>query len=200
MLKIIGPDLDELERLAGPVQGILHNVPGIENIAAYHSLGRLRLDFRIDPGKCLRWGVPAADVSAVLQPALGGNTVSQMVEGEKTFNITVRWPKRLRDSETAILDLPIDITNNKVDVGGPLKNTPRLRLRDLVSPVGKDGEPDPKGAFLRSGAAAIYRENGRRLLPVRFSVRGRPLADARAEAAKKLAPLLKAPYCIEWSD
>jgi len=200
LLKIIGPDLDELERLAGSVQKILHDVPGIDSVAAFHSLGQPRLDFRIDPDKCQKWGVTAADVSALLQPALGGNTVSQMIEGEMMFNITVRWLKRLRDSEAAILDLPIDVINNKVDAGDPIKNTPRIRLRDLVSPVGKDGEPDPKGEFMRSGAAAIYREDGRRLLPVRFSVRGRPLADARAEAAKKIAPLLKGTYRIKWSE
>jgi cobalt-zinc-cadmium resistance protein CzcA len=53
---------------------------------------------------------------------------------------------------------------------------------------------------VRPGIAVIYREQGKRLLPVRFSVRGRPLADVRAEAATKIAPLLKAPYRIEWSD
>jgi cobalt-zinc-cadmium resistance protein CzcA len=53
---------------------------------------------------------------------------------------------------------------------------------------------------VRIGAAAIYREDGKRLLPVRFSVSGRPIVDARTEAAKKIAPLLKAPYRIEWSD
>jgi Cu/Ag efflux pump CusA len=200
LLKVFGPDLDELERLAGSVSGILRTVVGIESVAAYHSLGQPHLDFRIDPEKCQKWGVTVADVSLVLQTALRGRSLSAMVEGEKSFDITVRWPKRLRESETAILDLSFDIANNKVDATEPLKNTPRIRLRDLVSPVGKDGKPDPKGEFLRSGAAAIYRENGNRLLPVRFSVSGRPLADVRAEAAKKIAPLLKAPYRIEWSD
>jgi Cu/Ag efflux pump CusA len=200
LLKIVGPDLDKLERLAGSVQGILRTVPGIECVAAYHSLGEPHLEFRIDPDKCQKGGVSGADVATVLQTALGGKSLTQMVEGEKSFDITMRWPKRLRESEAAILDLPLDITSNKVDASAPIQNTPRLRLRDLVSPVGKDGGTDPKGEFMRSGAAAIYREAGKRLLPVRFSVRGRPLVDVQAEAAKKIAPLLKAPYRIEWSD
>jgi heavy metal efflux system protein len=75
-----------------------------------------------------------------------------------------------------------------------------LRLGDLVAVVGKDEAPGLNDALPRSAAAAIYRENGQRLLPVRFSVNGRPLADARAEAAKQIAPLLHAPYRIEWSD
>ena len=199
LLKVIGPDLNELERLADAVQAAQREVPGIENVAAYRSLGQPHLEFRIDPEKCQKWGVLSSDVSAVVQTALGGKTLSQMVEGEKTFDITVRWPKRLRESETAILDLPVDVTNNKVDGGDPIKVAPRILLRDLVSPVGKDGEPDAGGQFLRPGAAAIYREQGRRMLPIRFSVRGRPLAEAQAEAAKKIASLLKAPYRIEWS-
>jgi cobalt-zinc-cadmium resistance protein CzcA len=200
MLKVLGPDLDELERLAGPVEGILRSIPGIESVVTYRSLGQPHLEFRIDPDKCRRWGVTRADVSLVLQTALGGKPISQLIEGDKSSDIVVRWPKRLRNSEIAILDLPLDVANNRLDVGDPKQAAPRLRLRDLVSPVGKDGEPDPKGEFMRPGAAAIYREDGRRLLPVGFSVRGRPLAEARAEATKQLAPLLKAPYRIEWSD
>ncbi len=200
LLKIVGPDLDELERLAGPVQAALRDVPGVESVAAYRSLGRAHLEFRIDAEKCRKWGVSAADVNAAVQTALGGKTLSRMIEGEKMFDITVRWPKRLRDTETAILDIPIDVVNNPVDPAVPIKAIPRIRLRDAVSPVGKNGEPDPDGAFLRSGAAAIYRENGKRVLPVRFSVRGRSLADVQAEAAKKIAPLLNTPCRLEWSD
>jgi Cu/Ag efflux pump CusA len=204
LLKVFGPDFEALDRLADPVQAALRTVPGVENVVAYRSLGLPQMDFRIDFDKCSRWGVRVADVSAVLQAALGGKAVSQMVEGEKTFDIVVRWPQQMRGSEAAILDLPIDVTNNQVDPAsppdGPIKVAPRLRLRDLISPVGKGGESEPRGDFVRPGIAVIYREQGKRLLPVRFSVRGRPLADVQAEAATKIAPLLKAPYRIEWSD
>ena len=147
LLKIVGPDLDELDRLAASVEAALRFVPGIENIAAYRSLGQAHLEFRIDAEKCQKWGLPTADVAAVVQTALGVKALSQMVEGEKAFDITVRWPQRLRDGETTILDLPIDGTNSKVDVGDPIKVQPRLRLRDLVSPVGKDGTAGPEGGI-----------------------------------------------------
>jgi Cu/Ag efflux pump CusA len=199
LLEILGPDLDELERLAGPVQDALHSVPGVESVAAYRSRGLPRMDLRIDPEKCRRWGVSVADVSAALQTALGGKMISRMIEGEKTFDITLRWGERLRGEE-ALLDLPTEVANNQVDVGNPIKATPRLRLRDLVSPAGKDGEPDPNGKFQQPGTSAIYRAEGKRLLPVGFSVRGRSLAEVRAEAEKKIAPLLKEPYRLEWPD
>jgi Cu/Ag efflux pump CusA len=221
LLKIVGPDLDDLERLSIPVQAALHRIRGVESVAVYHSMGRTHLEFRVDAEKCKKWGVNPADVSATLAAALGGKTVSQMVEGEKLIDIRVRFPKHLRDSETAILDLPIDITNNAIvpdnpgnvvprlrgselpgsgaleSTVNPVTNVPRLRVRDVVTPVGKDGQPDPKGTFLRHGAAAIFRENGERVLPVAYSVRGRPVAEVQAEALEKINSLLKLGYRID---
>ena len=70
---------------------------------------------------------------------------------------------------------------SQTDTSNPITNTPRLRLRDLVSPVGKDGRADPKGSFERAGASTIYREQGKRLIAIKFSVRGRDLAGAVAD-------------------
>jgi heavy metal efflux system protein len=76
---------------------------------------------------------------------------------------------------------------------------PRVRLRDLVSPFGADGQPDPQGQFLRAGAAAIYREQGKRFIAVRFQVRGRDHAPVVDEARKKLSALIRSPYRAEWT-
>jgi cobalt-zinc-cadmium resistance protein CzcA len=88
---------------------------------------------------------------------------------------------------------------SQTDTRNPISSTPRLRLRDLVTPVGKDGAPDPKGSFERPGASTIYREQGNRLIAVKFSVRNRDLAGAVAEAQAKTRELVTAPYRIEWS-
>jgi Cu/Ag efflux pump CusA len=208
LLAIVGPDLDDLERLAGPVQQALRGVPGLEHATAYRSRGLPRLEVRIDSEKCKRWGVSVSDVSAVLRTALGGKEIARLIEGEKTFDITLRFPPRMR-GEAELLDLPLDVVNNQIvldrppqvpDPDNPIKATPRLRMRDLVSPAGKDGEPNPNGEFRQPGTGAIYRAQGKRLLPVGFSVRGRPLAEVRAEAATKIAPLLKEPYRLEWVE
>jgi cobalt-zinc-cadmium resistance protein CzcA len=160
-----------------------------------------------------------------------------MIEGEKTFDIALRWPERLRGSEAAILDIPVDVAGNQTvpnsspglpatPVTGPstgpsptgtmmplpslfgnvfngavnyLGASPRLLLRQLVSPVNERGEPDPRGSYLRSGASTIYREQGKRLIAVKFSVRGRDLAGAVAEAQARCNPLLPAGYRAEWS-
>ena len=162
----------------------------------------------------------------VVGSALGGKALTEMIEGEKIFDVSIRWPAWRRGSETAILDIPVDVGNNQVvqpqgpgfvpsatgtgqappAVGGslantanPLSNTPRLRLRDLVSPVGEDGAVDPKGQFEKPGAAVIYREQAKRLIAVKFSVRGRDLASAVDEAREKTQHLFKPPYRAVWS-
>ncbi|HEV8070079.1 MAG TPA: efflux RND transporter permease subunit [Planctomycetaceae bacterium] len=224
-VKIIGPDLDRLEVLAAKTKEALQEVRGIENVGVFHIRGQSHLEFRVDPIKCQRWGVIASDVNNVIASALGGQALSKMVEGEKRFDIAVRWPKRLRSSETSILDIPVDVLNNTViqrqgpnavpsatgsgqaapPSAGTIADTsanftaPKLRLRDLVSPAGEDGSVDPEGQYERPGASMIYRERGRRLIAIKFSVRGRDLAGAVAEAQARTIPIIEAPYRAEWS-
>jgi cobalt-zinc-cadmium resistance protein CzcA len=236
-VKIIGPNLSELEKLAEQVKNRLAEVRGIEEIGIFHVQGQPNLELRPDPDKCARWSVSTADVMAVIQSAVGGKAFSQMVEGGRTFDITLRWPEHLRNNLEAILDLPVDVPNNQVTPGyvastnatpltGPQtgisatgsaqvmpsktgsqqgatyndpSNAPRRRLRDLVTPVNEQGKRDPNGSFVRAGASTIYREQGNRLIAVKFSVRGRDLAGAVAEAQRKTADLFHAPYRAEWA-
>jgi cobalt-zinc-cadmium resistance protein CzcA len=231
-VKIFGPDIDKLELLATKVKNQLEQIQGVENVGIFHVRGQSHLEFRVDPDKCQRWGVMTADVNNVVSSALGAKPQSSMVEGEKLFDIAIRWPLRLRNNEAAILDIPVDIGNNQVvqpqgpglvptaighgqapptpystlaNTANPLSNTPRLRLRDLVSPVSEDGSPNPNGQFERAGAAKIYREQSikekGRMIAVKFSVRGRDLGSAVHEAREKTDQIsdLKTPYRTVWS-
>jgi cobalt-zinc-cadmium resistance protein CzcA len=225
-VKIFGPDLDQLELLATRVKTTLQGIQGIENVGVFHIRGQSHLEFRVDPTKCERWGVSTADVNNVVSSALGARPLSSMIEGEKLFDIAIRWPRRLRNNESAILDIPVDLQNNQVilpqgsgfvpsatghalpppapagtlaNTANPLSNTPRLRLRDLVSPVGEDGAPAPQGSFERAGASDIYRENGKRMIAVKFSVRGRDLGSAVDEARESTKGFFHAPYRAVWS-
>ncbi|MHB1425969.1 MAG: efflux RND transporter permease subunit [Gemmataceae bacterium] len=225
-VKIFGPDLDHLEVLATRVKNVLGDIPGIENVGIFHIRGQSHLEFRVDPEKCQRWGVMTADVNNVVGSALGASPQTSMIEGEKRFDIAIRWPKVLRSNETSILDIPVDIVNNQVvlpqypgivpsavghsfaapDVTGglartdnPISQTPRLRLRDLVSPVSDDGSPDPDGQFERAGASDIYRENGKRMIAIKFSVRGRDLGSAVDEARARTKDIFHPPYRAVWS-
>jgi len=224
-VKIFGPDLNELERIAGQVSGKLKMVRGVKSVGVFNILGQTNLDFSIDREKCARWNVNIADVQDVLATAVGGKQLTQMVEGERTFDITLRWPHELRADQEAILDIPVDVLKNRViaptetgvgavplagtsislpsvtgsSVGELSTSVPRRRLRDLVTPVNAAGELDPYGSFTRSGASTIYREQGQRLIAVKFSVRERDLAGTVADAQAAVAPLIKAPYRVEWA-
>src|SRR5262249_7705222 len=121
-VKIIGPDLDKLEDLARKVKATLEEkdadgkskIPGIENVSIFRIKGQPNLEFAVDRKECARWNVSVADVETAIKVAVGGSAFTQMIEGEKTFDITLRWPERLRGSEQAILDIPVDVTNNQV--------------------------------------------------------------------------------------
>jgi cobalt-zinc-cadmium resistance protein CzcA len=237
-VKIVGPDLAELERLANQVKDRLAQVRGIgpQNVGVYRIMGQSNFEFRVDRQKCERWGVAVADVNAVVNSAVHGNAVSQMVEGEKLFDITLRWPERLRGDVSSILNIPVDVGNNQVTglavaslaqtpltgaATGPaqvgtanampslsgstyngslLPTLPRVPLGELVSPVGKNGRLDPRGSYVRPGVSIIYREQGNRMIAVKFSVRGRDLAGAVTEAQDRIADLFPAgsPYRTEW--
>jgi len=208
LLKIFGPDLDELERLAGKAQTELQKREGVSDVHVRHVLGKSHLEFSVDPDKCARWGVSVADVKNVIALAVGGQRATQMIEGEKIFDLTLLWPEPQRRNAESILDIPLDRINN-LPVPGEAPGAaaappiaalpPRLRLRDLVSPRGADGHPDPQGAFVRPGVTAIWREQGRRLIAVRFRIRDQKEANIVAEAERTLAPLFSAPYRAEWS-
>jgi cobalt-zinc-cadmium resistance protein CzcA len=79
------------------------------------------------------------------------------------------------------------------------QQAPRLRLRELVSPVGPDGAPDPDGQFEVAGASDIYRENGKRMIAIKFSVRGRDLGSAVDQARRETRDVFRAPYRAVWS-
>ncbi len=235
-VKILGPDLDELERLALRLKSALEGVRGIQNVGIFRVKGQPNLEIPVDPRKCSLWGVSVGDVEDVVQTAVGGKPFSTMIEGEKRYDITLRWPAELRTSEQAIMNIPVDVSNNQTTAdtpnvpqtrltgasssltaigasepmpafvgtqfGGTFNNmasTPRRRLGDLVTPLNDRGTQDARGSFIRPGASTIYREQGNRLIAVKFSVRGRDLAGAVDEAQEKSRHIFQAPYEAVWS-
>jgi len=236
-VKIFGPDLGQLERLANEVKARLTSINGIANVGIFRVMGQPNLEIPVDPKKCNYWGVTVDDVENVVEVAIGGKAFSQMIEGEKRFDISLRWPERLRSNVNTILNIPVDVSNNQTSDNSPssgdtadqssaggnvdptgtslappdftgsqfgggqtnIDRTPRRRLRDLVTPLNDQGVLDPNGRFIRSGASTIYREQGNRMIAIKFSVRGRDLASAVGEAQEKTDELFKHPYRSEWS-
>lgn len=187
-VKIVGTDLEQLELLGRRLSDILERVPGIENVGMFHVVGQPNLQIEIDRGLCARHGVNVADVEKVVQVAIGGEAFSQMVEREKLFDIVLRLPPELRND-------PEDIGRVLVDVPGTSDASPGYRIPLLQLARIKAHNP---------GASYIYRENNRRYIPIKFSVRDRDLASAIAEAKRKVfepGKGLELPqgYEIQWS-
>jgi cobalt-zinc-cadmium resistance protein CzcA len=233
-IKIYGPDLNRLEDLAEQTKNEISKIRGIYDTGIYHVMGQSNFEFVVDKEKCKRWGVQVADVDNVINTAVHGAPLTQMIEGEKTFDITLRWPFVKRQDEFSILEIPVDIGNVNLAQGmspttqqtpwsgsgqGPSTGgtampnpatqsvniapfnifLPRLRLKDLVSPVDDLGQPNPSGSFTRPGGSMITREQGKRFIAVKFSVReDRDLASAVEEVKEKTQHLFAMPYRVEF--
>ena len=128
-----------------------------------------------------------SDVEAVVQVAVGGRAFTQMIEGEKLFDIVLRLPKHQRDDPEVIGRIPVDTPGQD---GKPGARIPLTQLAKI----------DPH----KPGASYIYRENNRRYIPIKFSVQGRDLASTIAEAKQKVndpqhGANLPNGYDIDWS-
>jgi Cu/Ag efflux pump CusA len=201
VVKVFGPDLDKLHGLAETIERRLAKVKGVDQVRLYVGRGPIGIEFVVDKEKCKRFGMRVADVNDIIAAALG-----ERIEGEKDSDIVVRG-SFLRAHESSILEIPVDIINNtlnntlmpgSVQESGFTDIRPRLRIKDLVTPVGEDGRPDPKGKFTRLGAVTVYREDRQRLVALRFRVQGRAAAQVQKEAQMAIAGMVHAPYRVEW--
>jgi cobalt-zinc-cadmium resistance protein CzcA len=176
-VKVYGSDLAVDENLANQINAIISKIPGIVDTAVYRSLGQPNLLITPDRRACARYGLNVGDVNAVVQAAIGGQTVTQVLEGERSFNLIVRWQPKYRESLEAIRHIRIALP-----AGGYI---PLEQVADI-----RTGE----------GASFIYREGLRRYVPVRFGVRGRDMASAIEEAKKQVAKSLKLPeeVSLDW--
>jgi cobalt-zinc-cadmium resistance protein CzcA len=187
-IKLFGNDLARLEDIGKQVLERLNTVRGVENAGLFHIVGQPNLEIRIDRDACARYGVNVSDVEDAVQVAIGGKAFSQMVEGEKLFDIVLRLPWPMRDDPEVISRMPINVPGI-----GPDQPGSRVPLSQLAQIMPH-----------KPGASYIYRENNRRYIPIKFSVRGRDLASTIAEAKRKVEDPktgVKRPpgYTIEWS-
>ncbi|HYZ89973.1 MAG TPA: efflux RND transporter permease subunit, partial [Myxococcales bacterium] len=177
-VKVVGPDLRLNEEKAGEVARVLSGVRGVEDLGVFHTLGQP--DVRIAPDREAvgRYGLNVGDVLNIVQAAIGGVAVTQVYEGEKHFDLVVRWAAPYRSSLQAI--------------------------RAILVPT-PSGAQVPLGQLARiaeaQGPSLVYREDQRRYAPVKFSVRGRDLGSTITEAQARVEQEVRVPYDthIEWA-
>lgn len=177
-LKLFGDDLDELTRLADQIAGLMTQVKGVTDVGVFKVNGQPDLIVNVNRQEAARYGIAPADINAAIQAAVGGAAVTQMIEGDRRFDITVRYPEADRSNTDAIGHIQLAASD-----GG----------RVALSQVADIG--------IREGSFMIYREGGRRYIPIKFSVRGRDLADTIQDLRGQLQQKIRLPqgYSYAWA-
>jgi len=177
-VKVFGPSIERNEATADAVVDVLGKVPGVKDLGLFRSLGQPSIKIVPDRVQCERYGLNTGDVEAVVQAAIGGQAVTQVFEGERNFALTVRWQEPFRDSIAAI---------RKITVASP--DGGQIPLGQIASITAEDGP------------SVVYREDGARYSPVKFSVRGRDLGSTIEEARRQIGQKVTLPpeTRLEWA-
>jgi len=177
-LKLFGDDFDTLTNLADKIEQTMKSVPGVADVGVFKVGGQPSLIIQIDRAKAARFGILAGDINAAVQAAIGGAPVSQVIQGDRRFDLTVRYPEANRSSPDAIRAILI-----------PTADGSRIPLGQVAN------------VAIREGSFMIYREDGRRYIPIKFSVRGRDLSTTITELQAKLKQSVPMPtgYDYTWA-
>ena len=181
-VKILGPNLATLEKLAHQVQDEMSKVRGITDLGIFPVLGQPNLNIKIDRDKVARYGLNTGDVNTVIQAAIGGAIATQVLEGDREWNLVVRYPEEYRNGIAKIRNIKVGYTT----AAGSNAYIPLSELATIS---------------LDTGASWIYHETMVRFIPIKFSVRGRDLVGAVSEAQARVARNVTLPsgYRLLWS-
>ena len=177
-VKVFGSDLIQNEKNANEIVEVMSHVQGVADLGVFSSMGQPSVVITPNRITCARYGLNTGDVEAVVQAAMGGIAVTQVYEGEKRFDLTVRWQEQYRSSLESLRELAIS-----TPAGGTV-------------PLGQLAQ-----ISVSEGPSNIYREDGQRYSPVKFSVRGRDLESTIAEARAQIAAKVHLPYDshLDWA-
>jgi len=175
--KIYGDDLKTLEQKADQIVGIMRGVKGVEDLAVFRVLGQPNLNVIVDRDAAARYQINVADVQDAIQTAVGGNALTQVLQGEARYDLVMRYLPQYRDTREAI---------EKIRLLSPTGE--RVSLAQLCK------------IQVADGGSEIYRETNERYIAVKYSVRGRDLGGAVEEAIAKVDKQVKLPtgYHIKW--
>ena len=177
-VKVYGADLNVLQEKALEIKRRLSQIRGFTELTVVRELGQPSLIVQVDRDKIARYGINVADVEGVVQAAVGGQAATQVIQGEKLFDLVVRMKPEFRENAQQIANLL---------VGAPTgQQIPLSELADI-----REG----------NGASFIYREQNSRYIGVQYSIEGRDLAGAVQEGKRAIADVektLPAGYRLAW--
>jgi cobalt-zinc-cadmium resistance protein CzcA len=178
VVKMFGDDFHYIEGQEEKIEAILKTVPGIEDLGILRNLGQPEMQINLDQTKMALYGVTTEDANAVIEMAIGGKSATQIFEGERKFELRIRYPEAFRQNEQSIGNLRIQsISGAKI----PLSE---------ISTIKKV-----------TGPSIIYRDKHERYGAIKFSIRGRDMGSTIAEAQKKVNAAIKLPkdYKLQWA-
>ena len=175
--KVYGDDLKTLEAKADQIVDIMRGVKGIEDLGVLRVLGQPNLNVTVDRQQASRYQINAADVQDAIQTAVGGNALTQVLQGEARYDLVMRYLPQYRSTQEAIENIRL-LSPNGV----------RVSLAQLCNIEERDG------------ASEIYREANQRYIAIKYSVRGRDLGGAVEEAITKVNAQVQLPrgYHLDW--
>jgi cobalt-zinc-cadmium resistance protein CzcA len=177
-IKLFGADLKTMETLAGEIEKQMQQIRGVKDLGVFRLLGQPNLLIKVDRQASARYGLQVADVNAVVQAAVGGQAVTHVFEGERLFDLVVRFLPEYRQDVDAISNILVSTPDGA-----------RIPLKQVAT------------IATQTGAFIIYRENNERYIPIKFSVRDRDLESTVEEAQALLAKTVTLParYRMEWA-
>jgi cobalt-zinc-cadmium resistance protein CzcA len=175
--KVYGDDLWLLERVADQIVNVMRGVKGIQDLGVFRVLGQPNLNLTVDRRQAARYQTNIADVQDAVQTAVGGNALTQVLQGEARYDLVMRYLPQYRDKKEAIQSIRLLSPTGE-----------RVSLAQLCKIEERDG------------ASEIYREGNQRYIAVKYSVRGRDLGSAVEEAMHKVNAQVQLArgYHINW--
>jgi cobalt-zinc-cadmium resistance protein CzcA len=177
-VKIYGDDLKTLEAKGEQIVSIMSKIKGVEDLGLFRVIGQPNLNYTVNRQAAARFGINVADVQDAIQTAVGGNAVSQVLQGEARYDLVVRYLPQYRNTQEAIDNIRLLSPSGE-----------RVSLAQLTTVTTADG------------AETIGREGGQRFVAIKYSVRGRDLGSTVEEAIRKVNDQVKLPtgYKIDWA-
>jgi cobalt-zinc-cadmium resistance protein CzcA len=176
-VKIFGPDLKTLETKADEIKRLLSSIRGIADVTIVRELGQPSLLITPDRKKIANYGLNVSDINALIETSMGGKVATQVIQGERQFDLIVRLQEPFRKDMEVIKSLLVMTPDGQ--------HIPLSELADVR---------------VSNGASFIYRENNSRYIGVQFSVENRDLASAVDEARRVVSAKLQLPhgYSVDW--
>ncbi|HMB29029.1 MAG TPA: CusA/CzcA family heavy metal efflux RND transporter, partial [Blastocatellia bacterium] len=169
-IKLFGDDLEKLGATADQIKNVMAAIPGVADLGVFGELGQPNLLIRVNRQEAARYGISPNDINATAQAAIGGQAVTQLLDGEKRFDVVVRFLPQYRQSLEAISDIQINSPEGE-----------RIPLKQLAE------------ITKQTGASFIYREDNARYTPIKFSVRGRDLQSTIDEIRSRIRSQVRFP-------